>query len=158
MADRVRVKGGFATIPNSLARNPSLSLEARGMLVLIASHSDGWDFKQADMMKKSACGEAKYYRVIGELKSAGYLQVVPRDKANGRFSGSDWTVSFEPHLDKPGAGNQGSPYPENPDAENQGDKNTNIRIPKEETPLPPQGGRRAYGVPSGVLKILGEGE
>ena len=162
MSERVKISGGFTAIPNSLLRSSDLGLEHKGMLGLIASHAGDWEFRQSDMLKKSSCSKDKYYRIINDLKSSGYLQIVPRDKVNGRYSGSDWVLHFNPSPENQEAAPcpdfQDQPRPENPDTGNQDDKNTNIKNTKRRTPQPPKGGgRRLVGVSDEVRKLLETG-
>lgn len=111
MVDRVFINGGFTAIPNEILRNPDLSLDAKGMLALVASHAGDWEFRRSDMMRKANVKKDKYYRIINELKDNGYLFISPRDSANGRFCGSDWTLNFAPCPSKPDA----VPCPSKPD-------------------------------------------
>lgn len=129
MKDRVKIKNGFTALPNSLLRSGALSVGAKGMLAIIASHSDDWDFRRDDMMKKSGCKRHSYYKLLNELKDGGYLDIVPRDSVNGRFSGSDWYLDFEPCVEiqhtEPCVEIQHLPSVEIPHAEDQHHKKNN---------------------------------
>lgn len=138
MSDRVKIKGGFTAMPNELLRSSDLKLEDKGMLGLIASHSAEWEFRREDMLEKCGCSKNRYYAILDRLKAAGYLEIVPRDKDNGRFSGSDWILNFEPcpqNSDTAPCPQKGDvPRPQKRDVprhQKGDDKNTKIKITKE---------------------------
>lgn len=143
MNERVRITGGFTAIPNAVLRSCDLSLECKGMLSLIASHAGNWQFRRDDMLKKSGCSKNKYYRIINDLKASGYLEVVPLDTSNGRFSGSEWILHFEPRPQNsdtepcPQIGDL--PRPQKPDTEKGDTKKNNPKKNKRIPPNPPRG-------------------
>ncbi len=84
------------TLPNDIGRNPSLSLEARGFLVVIASMSSDWTFYRQEMMRIAGVGKDKYYKIINELKAANILHIDDGRGSDGTFSGRTWHVNFDP--------------------------------------------------------------
>jgi len=95
MSNTVKRRSGYSTIPNSMASDTSMSIEARGLLALLMTMSEGWVFRSANLMKQCGVGREKYQRMIREIKQAGYLTIDPHQKDDGRI-GHEWTV-----LDKP---------------------------------------------------------
>lgn len=73
----------FTIIPNATLRDERLTPAARGVLVELLSHSDGWA-TNADAMwrrmqrrrggdKKRGCGRRAYREAFTELEECGYL-------------------------------------------------------------------------------------
>jgi hypothetical protein len=102
----IRHRGGFTTIPNAAIGDRRISIEARGLLVLLRSHSCGWRFRFDNIAEQCGVGRDKLQRMIRELKEHGYLIVQPRQDAQGRVNGQDWITEVEPHRlpEKPSDG------------------------------------------------------
>lgn len=104
MTEEIRVRkrrGNFTTIPNAIIRDERLSIEARGLLVYIISLPENWKFRPRHLMKVCCIGRDKLYRLIGELKAAGYLVVELVKDAAGKFIGTNWDIIDEPCPEKP---------------------------------------------------------
>lgn len=93
--NKLIVSDGFVAIPNYTARDGRLSIGARGLLVLLLSHADGWSFNRSHILKQAGCGRDKYYRMVNELKDAGYLKIeVSKKKSGAIIPGKyDWHIS-----------------------------------------------------------------
>ena len=63
----------FTQIPNTLIRDTSISIKARGVLVYLLSHSGVWDHFRSKVMKDCGLGQAAYYSAMDELENAGYI-------------------------------------------------------------------------------------
>lgn len=98
--DRIKMEANFTTLPNEILRMESLSIEARGMLALIASMASDWVFYRAQMMKLTGCGTKKYYRILDELKAAGILHIEEGRGDGGTFSGRTWHINLSPCSQK----------------------------------------------------------
>lgn len=76
------------------AQDESLSWEARGMLIYLLSKPDDWEIDVKDLQQQ--CGKGRVYRIINELKEAGYIQ--DRQKKQNEKTGLwEWTpyIVFE---------------------------------------------------------------
>ena len=80
-------------VSNAAARDMSISLEARGMLVILLSMPDERTFRRSHLMKLAGVGKDKYHRIMRELKDAGYLEVAPTRDESGTFTGSSWVIN-----------------------------------------------------------------
>ena len=111
----------FTVLMNDMLRSDKLSWEARGMLSFILSFPPDWKLNVSHLVKSGGisadgrrkCGKEKVYRILNELKSAGYITGQPRRKG-GSFQGYEYTVHEEPveNVDKSGDISD-APLPEN---------------------------------------------
>lgn len=94
---RVKRRTKYASIPNSVIRDTSISLEARGLLVYVMSCSEDWKFYRTQTMKILGLGRDRYQKFVRELKDARYLIVQPKQLPCGKLSGQEWVVFDEPY-------------------------------------------------------------
>ncbi len=119
--------GNFAVIPNAVADDDRLSFEARGLLCYLLAKPHDWQVSIANIRKAGNIGRDKAYKLIKELKEAGYVEYHETRDASGRVVESSYTVydcavpatlplpenteAVHPVPEKPEAG---VPVPENP--------------------------------------------
>lgn len=97
MINRIYRKGGFAQIPNSLLRDSRLSFRARGILVMILSHSDEWVVSKSWLKTQGTEGRLAIDSAVAELRKFGYLHIEEKDPGeDGRFRKSIWSWYEEP--------------------------------------------------------------
>lgn len=82
----------YAAIPNDAMRNPALSIEARGLLALLMTYSDHWEFKRDHLMQVAGMGKDRFGKVMGELVASGYVRVVITRTTGGHFVGKTWVI------------------------------------------------------------------
>lgn len=118
---RKEKKGDFTVIDNAIFRNQGLSLKAKGMLCLLLSLPDYWEFSVAGLVKLSTDGKSAVTSALNELEDAGYFR---REQArnNGNFGGAVYVISEVPFSEKPMTEN---PISENPMTGNLPQLNTN---------------------------------
>lgn len=110
-AQRSSEKPYFST-SRAAAQNKDLTFEARGMLWYLLSKPDDWSVNIADLQQQ--CGRDKVYRLLAELRTAGYLSRTEQiQREDGTFSKVVYTVREEPLPEKPYTV---QPYTENQDA------------------------------------------
>lgn len=103
---RGRRNARYTTISNFLIDHPSLSPDARIVLIYLLSKPDDWQLQIGDLRRvlgtgSKPCGRDKAYKVVNELKTTAYIVAVEELRA-GRFSGTTYYVFDEP-LDDPEA-------------------------------------------------------
>lgn len=64
---------GWTKVPNEIARDSNLSLEARGLILYLASHSTAFRVRLLTIQKAVGVGREKLRRLMNELDEAGYL-------------------------------------------------------------------------------------
>ena len=89
--DYTRVKNGFVY-------DESLSLEAKGFMLVILSFPDDWEFSIKGLAYKMNLSEYNVMRLIKELKSAGYITQRKVKNKLGQFVTYDWDIYDLPEL------------------------------------------------------------
>lgn len=82
----------FTQIPNAWVRDERLSFKARGLLVLILSHTAGWSLSINTLAKQNQEGKDAIRAAINELEMLGYLTRTQINEG-GRFGESVWTTN-----------------------------------------------------------------
>lgn len=121
----IAFEGRFTQIPNAWARDERIGYRAKGILLLLMSHQDGWRITLEHLVD-GPDGISAIRTAIQQLEQAGYLQrSLLRDNKN-RVEGSEWVISdpFEIADENLILENLKS---ENLKSENQRHKNTNIK-------------------------------
>lgn len=113
-----RIKNtNYTTISNVFLRDINLSLKAKGLLTIILSLPETWDFSIKGICAALKEGTTAIYSAIDELKEHGYCTVVTNRNEKGIIIGNDYTFYEEPYKD--------NPHVENPNMDNQTQINTN---------------------------------
>ena len=125
---RVNKTKNYTVMSNHHFKNKEMSLKAKGLLSLILSLPDNWDYSIAGLVAICKESESSVVSALNELKSMGYLVVkklYPNETKSGRIE-YIYDIYEEPikqPLEKQGVENQGI---EIQDIENRGQLNTNI--------------------------------
>lgn len=144
---------GFTTVYNSAARDPRLSLAARGLFLTMESLPPDWRYSEAGLCRLCQCGRTRIRSALNELKEAGYLTRQTRHTDKGRFAGEVYVLLQEsacpvpePVSENPTAENTQPlsrfPTADNPTSENRTVQNKDIQNKDIQTPLTPQGAGR----------------
>lgn len=84
---------GFVLVANSWVRDPSMSLKARGLLVYLLSHAEGYKISNAQQVRECADGRDAVSNARDELVRLGYLTVLEARDTSGRFAENDYTIT-----------------------------------------------------------------
>lgn len=145
---RTGPRKGFVVLYRSAAQDARLSLEARGLLVMMASLPDNWSYSETGLASKAGCGRQKVNRILRELIDAGYLLREQRHGENGKFSSCTYVLQEEapagqagkaPLYEKPSTA---QPSTVKPSTGNQALNNKEEKNKEINTPLTPQRGAR----------------
>ena len=145
---RTGPRKGFVVLYRSAAQDARLSLEARGLLVMMASLPDNWSYSETGLASKAGCGRQKVNRILRELIDAGYLLREQRHGEHGKFASCTYVLQEEapagktkkePLYEKPSTAQPSTVKPStgNHALNNKEEKNKEIN-----TPLTPQRGAR----------------
>lgn len=124
---RVEKTKDYTVMSNSHLKNKEMSLKAKGLLSLMLSLPDEWDYTIEGLTTLSADGKESVRSALKELEKLGYLRRA-QTKSNGRFAKAEYTVYELPQSIKPLSENQIS---EKLISENHTQLNTNISSTKE---------------------------
>lgn len=131
---RVLKDGNFTVMKNYHLRDKTLSLKAKGLLSVVLSLPDDWDYSIAGLVSILKENETAVSSALKELKAHGFLKVIkkmPDDTPSGRIE-YEYIFTEEPYnfqgvenqeVEKQGVEILG--------LENQGQLNTNILSTKE---------------------------
>ena len=96
----------YTAISNHIIDHPTLSPQARIVLIYLLSKPDDWQLRIQDLRRllgtgAGICGRNKAYEVLKELKDSAYVVAV-EELLQGRFHGLTYYVFDEPHADPDG--------------------------------------------------------
>lgn len=98
----------------AVPQDRNLSWEARGMLCYLLSQKDNWKVQPKDLQQH--CGRDKVYKILNELKEAGYIHRSRIHQDDGTFKWGDYLVYEEPFTESQEM-DEKQPFPEIPDTE-----------------------------------------
>lgn len=89
----------------AVAQDTRLSLEARGLYVMMMSLPDNWKYSIGGLATVAGCGKDKIRRLVGQLEEVGYL-VREQSRASGKFSENTYVLQSmaPPSSDNPDNG------------------------------------------------------
>ena len=98
---RVHKNGNFTVMSNFHFKEKGLSLKAKGLLSLMLSLPDSWNYSVAGLVKLSKDGKDSVMSALGELEKFGYLSRERVINHKGQFAGIEYNIYEEPQKEKP---------------------------------------------------------
>lgn len=89
---RVEKNKNYTVMANYHLRDENLSLKARGLLSMILSLPDDWDYSLAGLVKISKDGLTAVRAALHELENNGYVHRERQRDSRGRLGGAIYTV------------------------------------------------------------------
>ena len=86
----------FTRVLNAAVRDKRLSYKARGLLIFIASHREGWGIGLGQLIANSPGGTAAIRSGLKELEAAGYLRRYRVRDELGCLGGAYWVITDDP--------------------------------------------------------------
>ena len=125
----------FTILPNSLIRNPELSLRDVGLLCYMLSLPQDWEFSihGLDYIIQNN-GASSVRAALKNLEKQGYLRRSWIRSEDGRIIRNQWTVSDLPIEEQEALPEENKPYVENPHAEKPHADNQHADNPHTENP------------------------
>lgn len=120
---RVHKNANYTVMSNYHFKEKKMSLKAKGLLSLMLSLPNDWDYSIAGLATLSKDGKDSVMGALKELEQFGYLTRTRLTNEKGQFDGYDYDIYEEPISTKP--------YSENPNTENPTQLNTNKIITKK---------------------------
>lgn len=124
---RINKTANYTVMSNHHFKEKKMSLKAKGLLSLMLSLPDDWDYSISGLATLSKDGKDSIMSALAELEKFGYLTRTRLTNEKGQFAGVEYNI-FEipqpknPNSEKPNEENENS---ENSDAENPRQLNTN---------------------------------
>ena len=137
---RVEKSHDFTVMANYHLRDPRLKLGAKGLLSLVLSLPEDWEYSVEGLAALGPEGKDAVRSAIRQLESAGYITRQRSHSEGGQFAGNIYIIREKPEEDPPLAAfpTMGKPTAGKPTTGNPPQINKDKQIP----PKAPQGGRR----------------
>ena len=117
---RVHKTDNYTVMSNNHFKEREMSLKAKGLLSLMLSLPNTWDYSISGLVKLSKDGKDGVMSALGELEKFGYLQRVRIKDSKGKFSGIEYNIYEQPQREMPIADN---PIADKPTADNENTEN-----------------------------------
>ena len=98
---RVNKTKNYTIISNHHFKEKQMSLKAKGLLSLMLSLPDDWNYSVSGLVKLSKDGKDSVMSALSELEKFGYLIRVKLINEKGQFSGIEYNIYEEPQQDNP---------------------------------------------------------
>lgn len=123
---RVHKTKNFTVMSNHHFKEKAMSLKAKGLLSLMLSLPDDWNYSIAGLVRLSKDGKDGVMSALAELEQFGYLTRLRTTNSKGQFSGVEYNIFEEPQRDIPSAETQNAEEQDaaKTNAENQPQLNT----------------------------------
>ena len=127
---RIQKTNNYTVMSNYHFREKNMSLKAKGLLSLMLSLPEDWDYSVDGLVKLSKDGKDSVISAITELEQFGYLVRSQVKGQDGKFAGYDYDVYEQPYTEKPFTENPSTvkPMTENPQQLNTKPLNTESDI------------------------------
>lgn len=113
---RVHKNENYTVLSNYHFKEKGLSLKAKGLLSLMLSLPEDWDYSVAGLVTLSKDGRDSVNGALKELEQFGYLKRSQAIDERGKFSGYNYEI-FEQPIEAEKAGEIPAPFTENPSTE-----------------------------------------
>ena len=128
---RIEKTRDYTVMSNYHLRDMSLSLKAKGLLSLMLSLPENWDYTMKGLARICKDGIDSISGGIRELEAHGYLIRARVRGANGQLGSIEYTILEQPEAPSP---TQEKPIRENPIRENPVQANPMLDAPIQENP------------------------
>lgn len=111
---RVHKNENYTVLSNYHFKERGMSLKAKGLLSLMLSLPENWDYSAAGLVTLSKDGKDSVNAALKELEKFGYLRRTQAIDASGKFSGYNYEIFEQPtelKMEKP---TTEKPFAENP--------------------------------------------
>ena len=116
---RINKTQNYTVMSNHHFKEKKMSLKAKGLLSLMLSLPDDWDYSISGLATLSKDGKDSIMSALAELEKFGYLTRTRLTNEKGQFAGVEYNI-FE------------IPQPQNPISENPNSANENAEKPNSE--------------------------
>ena len=130
---RVERTQNYTVMSNYHLRDKTLSLKAKGLLSLMLSLPDTWDYTLAGLARISLEGKDAIRAAVVELEKAGYIHRSQTTDKAGKFGSNEYIIREYPasHEPSPEGPSPAQPLPENPTTENPSTVSTQTKNPTQ---------------------------
>ena len=98
---RIMKESNYTRVSNHYLRDSSLSFKAKGLLTLMLSLPEDWDYTIAGLAQFTADGRVSIANTIRELEECGYIRRSQTRGENGAFAQNEYWIYEVPQTDEP---------------------------------------------------------
>lgn len=98
---RVHKTKNFTVMSNYHFKERGMSLKAKGLLSLMLSLPDDWNYSVSGLVKLSKDGKDSVMSALTELEKYGYLARIRLTNEKGQFNGVEYHIYEEPQQEYP---------------------------------------------------------
>ena len=120
---RINKTANYTVMSNHHFKEKKMSLKAKGLLSLMLSLPDDWDYSISGLATLSKDGKDSIMSALAELEKFGYLTRTRLTNEKGQFAGVEYNI-FEIPQPK-------NPISENPNEDNENSENSNSEKPSQ---------------------------
>ena len=131
---RIEKTTDFTVMSNHHLRNAELSLKAKGLLSLMLSLPEKWDYTTKGLAAICKDGVDSICAGVQELERHGYVVRERVRNANGQLGAIEYTILEQPRQPKPEKPKQGTPKREIPEQAEPERENPEQVFPRQEKP------------------------
>ena len=102
---RVHKTKNFTVMSNYHFKEMGMSLKAKGLLSLMLSLPEDWNYSVSGLVKISKDGKDSAMTALSELEKFGYLHRTQLTNEKGQFNGIEYHIYEEPQKEFPTAVN-----------------------------------------------------
>ena len=128
---RIEKTRDYTVMSNHHLRNTALSLKAKGLLSLMLSLPEGWDYTTKGLARICKDGVDSICAGVRELEEHGYVIRQRVRNANGQLGAIEYTILEQPRPPEP---KPGKPERENPVLDNPEQASPVLGDPEQENP------------------------
>lgn len=127
---RVHKNENYTVLSNYHFKERRMSLKAKGLLSLMLSLPEDWDYSAAGLVTLSKDGKDSVNAALKELEKFGYLRRTQAIDARGKFSGYNYEI-FEQPIEAAEELKTGKPITDKPFVENPSTEKTTTENPQQ---------------------------
>lgn len=128
---RVHKNQNYTVMSNFHFREKKMSLKAKGLLSLMLSLPDNWDYSIAGLVTLSKDGRDSVMTALQELEKFGYLKRTRVVNEKGQFEGYDYDIFECPQIVDPKTENPKTEKPKTENHEQLSNKELNTNLTKD---------------------------
>ena len=98
---RVHKTANFTVMSNHHFKEKKMSLKAKGLLSLMLSLPDDWNYSVSGLVTLSKDGKDSVMSALAELEEFGYLTRVRITNSKGQYTGIEYNIFEEPQKEYP---------------------------------------------------------
>lgn len=97
---RIHKTNNFTVMSNYHFKERQMSLKAKGLLSLMLSLPDDWNYNVSGLVRLSKDGKDSVMSALAELEKFGYLTRTQQINRKGQFSGIEYNIFEEPQQEE----------------------------------------------------------